>query len=237
MTLRKNDLRSLLYDTFEIDSFQSKMGEDKDIVTISFSLKEKNAANDLMNFLEKGYGFILDADVTPGEQSDGTHKVFVELERDSQIADNIVEIVDGVKKLSGEESLKFRYYKNFKSYEATGENINQQVPTNAADYERVTTETYLENYKHFFNKSYLDEIELVEQTLKLKRSYANALEFNVVDFVDSSDLNSVITESYNVNKWPEVLFLTKYLGDYQISSYGEKIVVENNNKSLILTRK
>ena len=31
------------------------MGEDKDIVVLSFSVKSQEPANDLMNFLEKGY--------------------------------------------------------------------------------------------------------------------------------------------------------------------------------------
>ena len=34
MGLRKNDLKHMLYDIFEVDSFASKMGEDEDIVTV-----------------------------------------------------------------------------------------------------------------------------------------------------------------------------------------------------------
>ena len=100
MSLREGDLRDMMDNVFEIDSFSSKMGADKDIVTLSFSLKEKAPADDLMNFLERGYGFILDADVTSGEQSDGTYKVFVELARDNDVHNNILEIIDGVKNLS-----------------------------------------------------------------------------------------------------------------------------------------
>ena len=113
--LHKEDLKHMIYDIFEIDSFSSKMGEDQDIVTVSFSMRDKAPAVDLVNFLESGYSFILDADVTPGEQSDGTYKVFVEMERDKAVANNIFEILDGVKKIGGLDSLKFRYYKNFQS--------------------------------------------------------------------------------------------------------------------------
>ena len=41
------------------------MGDDKDIVTLSFSVNEKHAPDDLMNFIQKGYEFVLDADATP----------------------------------------------------------------------------------------------------------------------------------------------------------------------------
>ena len=118
MGLRKEDLKHTIYDIFEIDSFSSKMGEDEDIVVVSFSMRDKGPAEDLVKFLESGYSFILDADVTPGEQRDGTYKVFVEMERSNDVATNIFEIIDGVKKISGLDKLKFRYYKNFNSCKA-----------------------------------------------------------------------------------------------------------------------
>ncbi len=77
MGLREGDLKDMVYDIFEIDSYKSKMGSDEEIVTLSFSVNDKHAAEDLSSFFEKGYSFILDADATSGEQSDGTFKVFV----------------------------------------------------------------------------------------------------------------------------------------------------------------
>ena len=65
MGLRKDDLKHTIYDIFEVDSFSSKMGEDEDIVVVSFSMRDKAPADDLVKFLESGYSFILDADVTP----------------------------------------------------------------------------------------------------------------------------------------------------------------------------
>ena len=63
MSLRPNDLKYMLTDIFEIDSYSSKMGEDADIVTLSFAVKDRQPAEDLVRFLENGYQFILDADV------------------------------------------------------------------------------------------------------------------------------------------------------------------------------
>src|SRR6056300_1763729 len=115
MGLRSGDLESLVYHIFEIDSFASKMGDDRNIITLSFSVKDKAPADDLVKFLESGYSFVLDADATTGEQADGTYKVFVELQRDRGANDNIMEIVDGVSKLADLENIKFRYYKNWRS--------------------------------------------------------------------------------------------------------------------------
>ena len=135
MGLQANDLRSLVYDIFEIDSYKSKMGEDKDIVVLSFSVKSQEPANDLMNFLEKGYPFVLDSDVTSGEQPDGTYKVFVEMERGREIPDQITEIVDGVKKLADLDELKFRYYKSFDSLNADAQSKAETVQMHSEGYE------------------------------------------------------------------------------------------------------
>ena len=93
MGLQTGDLRDLVYDIFEIDSFKSKMGDDKNIVVMSFSARTKESANDLMNFIEKGYPFVLDADVSSGEQSDGSYKVFVEMERDKDAPMHILSLI------------------------------------------------------------------------------------------------------------------------------------------------
>jgi len=237
MGLREHDLHDMLVDIFEIDSYASKMGEDKDIITLSFSLKEKAPADDLMNFLEKGYAFILDADVTPGEQQDGTYKVFVEIERNKQAHENILELVDGVKKLSGLEELKFRHYKNFRSRTADEASLSEMVPINPDDYGLKVNESNLDNYKNFFNRSYLDNIEMVNETLTIKKKYADPLVFDFVDFGEAEATIDKITEGLDImNGYPEILFLTKYIGPYNISKYGTKIVFENGSKALVLKR-
>ena len=237
MGLRDGDLHDMLVDIFEIDSFASKMGEDKDIVTVSFSLKEKAPADDLMNFLEKGYGFILDADVTPGEQHDGTYKVFVELERNRDVHNNILEMIDGVKKLSNLEELKFRYYKNFRSRVADEANLAEMVPVNPDDYGIKVNESNLDNYKNFFNRSYLDSVEMVNETLMISKKYADPLMFEFIDFGKVEPTIKNITETIDImNGYPEIMFLTKYIGPYSITKYGNKFVFENGDCALVLKR-
>lgn len=236
MGLQANDLRSLVYDVFEIDSYKSKMGEDKDIVVLSFSVKSQEPANDLMNFLEKGYPFVLDSDVTSGEQPDGTYKVFVEMERGRDIPDQITEIVDGVKKLADLNELKFRYYKSFDSLNADAQNIAETVPLDGDGYEIRVNENNLNNYKNFFNKSYLDSIELLQDSLQLKKIWAEPLKFKYVNFGKTEDINKQITETFNVNCYPEIIYLTKYLGDYNISVYGKQYLIENAGYTLVLSK-
>ena len=232
MALSKGDLRSLVYDIFEIDSFKSKMGDDKNIVVLSFSARTKESANDLMNFIEKGYPFVLDADVSSGEQPDGTYKVFVEMERSVDIPMQILEIADGVRKLADVENLRFRYHKNFKSKELNNENIKETIPFDSDSYTARIKETQLENYKNYFTNSYAESIDLKDDVLTVKNTYAQPISFKVMDFGKGVD----IKESINMEDMAEVIFLTKYLGDYNINKYGEDLVLENQGYVLKLRR-
>lgn len=236
MGLKANDLRHMLEDIFEIDSYASKMGDDKNIVTLSFSLKDNSAAQDLTNFLEKGYDFILDADATPGEQSDGTYKVFVELERNQNTPEQIFEIMDGVKKLSDNQDYKFRYYKSFRSHPLSMETLQKMVPTDPDQYGINMQENQLNNYKEFFNRGYLESVEMAKDILTIKKKYADPINFKFVDFNQKENVIKNVTENFNVDSYPEILFLTKYLGDYCISKYGEDLLLENNDKILVVRR-
>tara|TARA_Y100001954_G_scaffold158711_1_gene168471 strand:- start:1198 stop:1905 length:708 start_codon:yes stop_codon:yes gene_type:complete len=234
MTLQAGDLIHLVDNILEIDSYKSKMGDDANIITVSFSVKNKQAADDLNEFIEKGYSFVLDSDVTVGEQSDGMYRVFVEIERNKNASDNIFEIMDGVRKLSSIDDFKYRYYKNFRSQDLTIENLQNDVPTDPDSYGITATETNLNNYKNFFNRSYLEESYMIGDKLVIKKAYADPITFDFLEFTTSKNLR--IDEAFNVNAFAEILFLTKYLGDYNISKYGDKLVFENKGYSLVVKR-
>ena len=235
MGLRAGDLKHMVYKVMEIDSFASKMGDDKDIVTLSFSVKEKSAAEDLMNFIEKGYEFVLDADVTPGEQSDGTHKVFVEIERNKNIHKQVMEVMDGISKLSNEDDWRFRYYKNWQSTPLKLSSLEEQLPSDPNDY-TISESNKLNNYKNFFYKSMVDNINLLNNRLMITKKYCQPLYFEFIDFGDSKPLIESIEDKLNVNDFAEIIFLCKYIGDYNITKFGDKLTFENSGKALLLKR-
>lgn len=236
MTLRAGDLNHLVYHIFEIDAYKSKMGEDSDIITVSFDVRTREAADDLRNFMEKGYIFVLDADRTPGEQEDGMFKVFVEIERNRKSAKNILELADGINRLTNHKDIRFRYYKNWKSYPCNLENLEKYVPLKQEDYKRIVSEQNIENYKNFFSKSFVESVIFKENVLTIKKKYADPVYFEFIDFGNHSKIFTNINENLNVNDFAEVIFLTKYIGDYNISKYGNKIILENDDKALVLKR-
>lgn len=236
MALRQGDLRDLVYHIMEIDSFKSKMGSDEDIVTLSFSTKTRESAKDLESFLERGYTFVLDADATSGETSDGTYKVFVEIERSKNVPEQIMEIATGIKNICNMENLKFRYYKNWRSKDLSQENLEEMIPMTSEDYGVKVNESNMDNYKNFFNRSFVEDISMLDETIVIKKAYADPVAFKFIDFGPTQQTLDSISESFNADDFAEIIFLSKYIGDYNITKYGSKLTFENNGNTLVLER-
>lgn len=236
-SLQSGDLRDLVKHVFEVDNYRSKMGDDKDIVVLSFTVEHKSPAEDLVSFIEKGYQFVLDADMTPGELSDGKYRVFVEMQRTPKVAEQINDLLYGVQKLTGIEQFKFRYHKSFDSKVADLNTLSETIPSDPNTYESVISERKMESYENFFSKSMLEKITMSEDNiLTVKKIYAEPLKFRVLTQGKKDEVINNIEEGINVNDWGEVIYLVKYLGDYDITKFGNKIVLANEGHAVVMER-
>ena len=88
-----HDLEGQLSPIVSVDEYAANMGKDCDIVTLAFTIRSEHAGEDLANWFEKGYAWVLDAQVSEGEVTPGKHLVFVELERRSTVPSRIIELL------------------------------------------------------------------------------------------------------------------------------------------------
>lgn len=237
-SLREKDLRGLVENIFEIDNYSSKIGNDRDIVVLTFTVESKDPAEDLENFIEMGYEFVMDAETTSGELDDGKYRVFVEIERGRHVAEQIVELLDGVSKATGIDDFKFRYHKEFRSVPATIENLETKIPIDADAYESALAMEGLNNFSKFFVNSYVDDVKLLGETIQFKRVYKDPIKFNIVDFGSKMDMHDKISGPILLegNGMAETIYLTKYIGDFNINKIGKVFVLENNGYALILEK-
>ena len=235
-SLKGGDLRDLVSHIFEVDCYKSKMGDDKDVVVLSFTVESRDPADDLVSFIEKGYEFVLDADMTPGELANGKYQVFVELQRTPHVPQQIKEMLYGIGKLTNIENFKFRYHKSFNSVDATEEQLSEVIPRSPHDYETKLQERTLESYDKFFDKSNLETLVLEENTLLCKKLYADPIKFKFIAAGTKSEVLESIKEKVNVNEWAEVIFLTKYFGDFNITKFGNKLMFEDKGHAVLLEK-
>ena len=105
--LQAGDLEGVVNKRFSVDHYKSKMGDDRNIMVLAFTVDGLAAAKDLERFAETGYKEILDADATPGTMEDGKHKVFVEFARTENVAKHISNFLEDLKKLTNIDAFEF----------------------------------------------------------------------------------------------------------------------------------
>ena len=134
--LERGDLGRLVHSKLHVDEFKSKMGSDADIIVLSFKVDGKEPGLDLMNFIERGYDWILDADVSSGELDDGQYLVFAEMERDPAAAKHIYQLMSDIMNLTDTDlsDWKFHYRKNSHEHDITSDNISNVIPMTPQSY-------------------------------------------------------------------------------------------------------
>ena len=136
--LEYGDLKRLVHPELHVDEYKSKMGDDAEICVISFKVAGKEPSADLVSFIEKGYDFVLDADVSSGEKEGGDYLVFVELERGHNLPSQIFRIMDEVMNLTEQnlEEWRVRYQKSSKDHDLTLESLAKLIPLTPEEYNR-----------------------------------------------------------------------------------------------------
>jgi hypothetical protein len=135
--LEQGDLKRLVHNELHIDEYKSKMGTDEDVCVISFKVSGKEPGTDLVSFIEKGYDFVLDADVSSGEKEGGDYLVFVELQRSEELPEQIMAIMNDLMNLTEQtiEEWRVRYYKSTSDNELTPEVLADIIPLTSEAYD------------------------------------------------------------------------------------------------------
>ena len=130
------DMVGMMKPTVHIDEFSSKMGDDDDIIVVSFFVRSKEAAKDLTNWFEKGYDWVLDADTSPGEIKPGRFLVYIEMRRRSTSADNLAEAISDLATLTEYKPTDWVMVYHDKESPFSVQEFTQQVPMSPKQYRK-----------------------------------------------------------------------------------------------------
>lgn len=236
--LRPLDLQEMVYPSFEVDTFSSKMGEDRDVCVLSFQVKDRAPAKDLMEFIEKGYHFVLDSDVSSGENDKGEYSVFVELSRTPKLAEQINELLYGVRKLTGIEDFKFKYHKSEGEHEVNEGTLSAVIPLTPGAYDGLLTRVKTEGIKRFFSKTLMDDLTVDGDIITIHKPYDVKVQLRMIKEGSTDTILEGVTDPIAVDEaaTSEVFWLTKVLGDYHINKVGDTFVFDNHGQSMLLQR-
>ena len=142
--LNYKDMEGLMKPTVHVDEFSSKMGDDDDIIVVSFFVRDETAAKDLMNWFEKGYDFVIDADRSPGEIKPNRYLVYVEIRRRSTAGAQVETLIDDLGTLTEFDKDDWTMHYRGKEVPFTRDEFDRVVP--------LSPKAYREKYDEELNE-------------------------------------------------------------------------------------
>ncbi len=139
MSVEYGDLKRLVHNEVHVDEFSSKLGNNEDVVVISLKVAGKEPGQDICAFVEKGYDWVLDADVSPGEMEDGDYIVFIELPRDESTVERFIEFMSDLMNLTEQKIEEYRVKYRHQSVEhpLDADTLKRVIPSSAGEYKRM----------------------------------------------------------------------------------------------------
>jgi hypothetical protein len=134
--LEYKDMVGIMKPTIHVDEFASKMGDDDEIIVVSFFVRSLQAAKDLVTWFEKGYEWVLDADRSPGEIKPSRYLVYIELRRRSSAGDKIAGALDDLNTLTEYDVSDWTMHYDEKEYPFSVETFNRLVPLSPKEYRK-----------------------------------------------------------------------------------------------------
>jgi hypothetical protein len=126
--LQYKDLEGMMKSTIHVDEFAAKMGDDDDIIVLSFFVRDLSAAKDLVAWFEKGYDFVLDADRSPGEIKPSRYLVYLELRRRRSAAQHVQTLLDDLSTLTEFEPDQWRMHYEGREHDWSEKTFAELVP-------------------------------------------------------------------------------------------------------------
>lgn len=126
--LQYKDLEGMMKPTIHVDEFAAKMGDDDDIIVLSFFVRDLTAAKDLVGWFEKGYDFVLDADRSPGEIKPSRYLVYLELRRRRSAPQHVQTLLDDLSTLTEFAPEEWRMHYDGQEHEWSEETFAKLVP-------------------------------------------------------------------------------------------------------------
>ena len=134
------DMEHQIDPVVSVDEYAAKMGKDSDIVTLAFTVNSEAAGNDLVDWFERGYDWILDASISEGELSPGKYLVFVEMKRRTKVPERIIELLEDLEALTGMDLKEWVVNIDEQDYPAEAEVIKDLITISPHEYREENEE-------------------------------------------------------------------------------------------------
>jgi hypothetical protein len=136
-SLDYHDMVNQITPIVTVDEYSAKMGDDDEIVTLSFIVRGEQASNDLVDWFERGYDWVMDAQVSDGEFSIGKYLVFVEMDRRLAVPKRIIELLEDLETLTDIPVSDYTIKIDGEEYPAEVDKLAKVIITSPHEYRQI----------------------------------------------------------------------------------------------------
>lgn len=148
--LQHMDLENQIFPIVTIDEYSAKSGDDDEMITVKFTTRYKEVADDLIDWVNKGYDWAMGSDASISD--DDKYFVFFELQRRTSAPARIIELLIDLKPLTGLKLKDWTIQINDEEYEASLAIIEKNVILSPKAYRR-SVDSEISNMKDLANLS------------------------------------------------------------------------------------
>ncbi len=253
MGLQTGDLKDTILKKISIDEYEPKTGDSSDVLVLGFSLKESAHGQDLYNFLNSSIFEIRDVEVSPNPNPDNYYMVFVEMDRNEEVLENIRKIITDVENISGKLPWVGKTHLTDEFHPIFDEGISRFVITDPekymtkAEWEEQqaealelenSVETANQNILEFLKSSNLLNASINNNTLEVEDKF-NEAKLEVVGFGEAKDIMAEIgiNESAIGDMDSTLKQFNSMLGEMKAIPIQEYIVIFHPSQTNVLITK
>ena len=255
MGLRAEDLKDTILKKVSIDEYEPKTGDSADVLVLGFSLKESSHGQDLYNFLNSSIYEIRDVEVSPNPNPDNYYMVFVEMDRNDDVLNNIRKIVKDVENVSGKLDWVGKTHLTDDFHPLYDEGISKFVISEPENYmtkeqweeqqaealeleTKNSVETANQNILEFLKNSNLLSASINNNTLEVEDKF-NEAKLEVIGFGEAKDIMTEIGINENaIGDMDSTLReFNSMLGEMRAIPISEFIVIFHPSQTNVLVTK
>jgi hypothetical protein len=253
MGLQTGDLQDTMLKKISIDEYEPKTGDSSEVLVLGFSLKESSQGQDLYNFLNSSIFEIRDVEVSPNPNPDNYYMVFVEMDRNEEVLENIRKIVKDVENISGSMPWVGKTHLTDDFHPLFDEGISEFVITDPEKYmtkeqweqskaeEQAVVDAKVESdnsIMEFLKSSNLLKASINNNTLEVEDKF-NEAKLEVVGFGEAKDIMAEIgiNESAIGDMDSTLKQFNNMLGEMRAIPINEYIVIFHPSQSNVLITK
>lgn len=181
MSLRSGDLVDTVLRRVSVDEFTPKTGTPEEVAVVGFYVTENSVGQDLYRFINNGVVEFRDVEVSPNPDLDNYYMVFVEMDRNEQLIDNINKLLGDVENITEEMTWQVKSYlmDDYQPWCEVKKCNPDYIPQTPAAY--VTKEVFEEGLQQ------LENARLEEELMREAEDNSS----RILKFLENSDLHEV----------------------------------------------